>query len=186
MNDASGKKSGGIIPIVFASSVAALVGVQVANADTTATQQDVQGSTYEKSEPISQAPEATEPQMTPGAMGSENPLYNMNAEEIIGKTVVTRDGTELGEIDTLAKKPSEGDNVYAVVTAGGLLGVGGDKVVIDLKDLTLENDKLQTSSIQSKEQLKQQPQFNEEEYVKIEQTDRPISEFAGSEATQQP
>ncbi|MGC1955595.1 MAG: PRC-barrel domain-containing protein [Gammaproteobacteria bacterium] len=205
MNDSSGRN--GMLSVVFLSSVAALMGMQVSNAGTnTTTQQDVQGSTYEKSQPISQAPEATVPQTTPDAAdvetqtdveseaeatlphdtGSQSSLYHMNADEIIGKTVVTSDGTELGEVDTLAKKPSEGDQVYAVVSAGGVLGIGGEKVVIDLKDLTLVDDQLQTSSIQSEEQLKQQPQFNEEEYVQVEETDRPISEFAGFEPKRQP
>jgi hypothetical protein len=199
-----------IVPIAILSSAVALLDGQLASADTTGTateqQQQNQESMYEKSEPISQAPEATVPQTTPGATGditedepvdpetesaagqemaSESSLYAMNAEEIIGKKLVTSDGTELGEIDTLAKKPAEGESVYAVVTAGALLGmIGGEKVVVDLKDLTLVDDKLQTSAIQSEEQLKQQPQFNEEEYVKIEQTDRPISEFASSGTTQ--
>lgn len=198
MNDSSGKNARGIFSVAVLSGAAALAGAQWTTAGTDASQQDAQGSTYQKSGPVSQSPEATQPRPMSGAestapqsgmqsesattaqqgAGSESQLHNMNADEIIGKTVVTADGTELGEVDTLAKDITGGDTVYAVVTAGGVLGVGGEKVVIDLKDLTLEDDQLQTSSIQSEEQLKQQPQYNEEQYVKIEQTDRPISEFS--------
>lgn len=204
MKHSTRKNGRSVIPMVFLGTATALAAIPASNAETD-TQQGVRGSMYEKSEPISQAPEPTVPQATPGPTGREteygfeseptaaagqeantgSPLYEMSAEEIIGKTVVTPEGTELAEVDSLATKTGEGDRIYAVVTSGGLLGIGGEKVVIDLNELTLQNDKLQTSAIQSEEQLQQQPEFTEEEYVRIEQTDRPISDFASFGSKQQ-
>jgi sporulation protein YlmC with PRC-barrel domain len=48
----------------------------------------------------------------------------LKMSQVIGKTVENAEGTNLGEINDVVIDPSDGSVVYAVVEAGGFLGLG--------------------------------------------------------------
>ena len=132
--------------------------------------------------PAGPAHGAPEPSATTGAgAGSvlQGTLYDMTAEELTGKAVVDPQGETIGEVEDLVTGGPD-NRVHAVISVGGLLGVGGTQVVVPLDELQLQNDQL--TVLESKDQLKSRPEYKEENYVRIEQKDRPIADFAAFES----
>ena len=123
------------------------------------------------SEPFA-APEERAASVPPGT------LYEMTAEQLTGKSVVDSQGDTIGEVEDLVTGGPD-NRVHAVISVGGLLGVGGTEVAVPLDDLHLEGDRL--AIFESKDQLKNRPEYKEENYVRIEQKDRPIADFAAFE-----
>src|SRR5687767_5454539 len=50
--------------------------------------------------------------------------------DMLGAKIMTPDGKELGELHALLIDPKEGKVTHAVVTFGGRLGIGAEKVVV--------------------------------------------------------
>jgi sporulation protein YlmC with PRC-barrel domain len=66
-------------------------------------------------------------------------LSQMSSDQLSGKSVVTADGEEIGEIDEVGYSSTHQERV-AVVEAGGFLGVGEKRIAIPLSDLKLGTD----------------------------------------------
>ena len=62
----------------------------------------------------------------------------VKVSELIGKKVFTSDGAEIGEIGDLVTE--NGEIVTALVSAGGLLGIGEDVVSVPYPELTARDD----------------------------------------------
>ncbi|MGC1951608.1 MAG: PRC-barrel domain-containing protein [Gammaproteobacteria bacterium] len=106
-------------------------------------------------------------------------LYEMTAEQLTGKAVIDSQGDGIGEVEELVIG-GPGNTVHAVISVGGLLGVGDTEVAVPLDDLQLQDDKLVI--FESKDQLKNRPEYKEGNYTQIEQKDRPLAEFAKFES----
>jgi sporulation protein YlmC with PRC-barrel domain len=102
-------------------------------------------------------------------------LYEMTAEQLTGKAVIDSQGDSIGEVEELVIG-GPASTVHAVISVGGLLGVGDTEVAVPLDDLQLQDDKLVI--FESKDQLKNRPEYKEENYVQIEQTEQPLADFA--------
>lgn len=103
----------------------------------------------------------------------------MTVEELTGKAVVDPQGETIGEVEDLVTGGPD-KRVHAVIAVGGLLGLGSTKVAVPLDELQLQNDQL--TVFESKDQLKSRPKYKAENYVRIEQKDRPIADFAAFES----
>lgn len=69
-----------------------------------------------------------------GAGGDEN-LSGANASELEGRTVLTLDGEEVGQIRRVGTNPEDGTRV-ATIDAGGFLGVGNRTIAVPLTRLS--------------------------------------------------
>ncbi|MBK8907218.1 MAG: PRC-barrel domain-containing protein [Rhodospirillales bacterium] len=102
---------------------------------------------------------------------------SFKAEDIVGRDVVNRNGEDVGEISAVVVDSLKQD-VYAVVSIGGFLGIGDQEVVIPLTELDIGEDAVTLMSQQTRDELKSLPAYDEESYEPIDSGAEP----AGSNA----
>jgi sporulation protein YlmC with PRC-barrel domain len=98
-------------------------------------------------------------------------LSQVSASKLVGKTVTTSTGEEIGQIDEVWKSTNTGERV-AVVEAGGFLGVGERVIAIPVSDLqqASSGDGYQTSMTRGS--IENHPEFDESGYSREDgQTD---------------
>lgn len=89
-------------------------------------------------------------------------------QQMKGKSLYSQSGEELGKIDELARDKTTGKTV-AIVSTGGFLGVGGEKVAMPVENIQIEGDRAVTASVTSKEELKQMATAGTEQYEKLDE-----------------
>lgn len=111
-------------------------------------------------------------------MGAGASLESMAADQIVGKTVVSRQGEEIGEVNDVVTDPTSGQK-FAVVDVGGFLGVGEKSIVIGLEELQMGTtgggDKLQSDL--TREELQTKTEYAPDDYESL-------TEKSGQDTTQ--
>ena len=136
-------------------------------------QQAVQaGGQQEQERPAQQAQPAEQEQVAvteqpagqeqPQATG-ENPLAAMPASDVIGTEVQNREGETVAEIVDLVKQQGA-DEIYAVLSVGGFLGIGDKEVLVPLDELEVGQEGEVVMANASEDQLREMPQYEEEGY----------------------
>lgn len=64
---------------------------------------------------------------------------DLQVSDLEGRTLVTQDGEEIGEIDRVVRDTQE-NATYVVVSEGGFLGFGGDDMAYPLQDIQVSDD----------------------------------------------
>lgn len=82
-------------------------------------------------------------------------------KSVLGKSVYNEDGKAVGKIDDVIVAPDKAVS-YAIIGAGGFLGMGKHDVAIPVNQFRVENNKIMLPGA-TKEALKALPQF---EYAK--------------------
>jgi uncharacterized protein YrrD len=114
------------------------------------------------------------------ARASGNLLYSRTPDELHDIEVFGPDGKSIGKITAVAMERSRAD-VHAVISSGGVLGIGSREIAVPLAELELvEDDKVQ-SSLTSKAAAAR-PEFKQEHFG-IMESGRPISDFSAFEPT---
>lgn len=93
-----------------------------------------------------------------GVAGDEG-LSNATAGDLEGRTVLTLDGEEIGEIRKVGRKPDDGQRV-ATVDVGGFLGVGERTIAIPLSKLNAADGEIVRVSMM-RTSLEAEPEFDE-------------------------
>ena len=115
----------------------------------------------------------------------DNPIYSRSAESLEGVEIVDVAGEDVGEIKrvVLAK---DRRSAHAVVSTGGMLGVGARDILVSLDELNIADDKLQLNITQK--QLEARQEYQSEQYVELE-GEKPIggaiSEFSAFETEEE-
>lgn len=172
---------------LFAGAIAALLAGPISAATDTPKEavQDQAPTKSELGQPARDQPTAAQPMSeTPrldaaaagsasaGSMIGDNPLYTRSADELDGVDVVDRTGDKVGDVKQIVLAPDR-KSAHAVISVGGILGMGARDIMVSLDDLTPVDDKLQMSG--SKEQIESQPETPDaDQYVELE-GDTPIS-----------
>ncbi len=115
-----------------------------------------------------------------GTPAATNSLYSMTPQQLRRMDVVGAAGEEIGDVKQVVRGRDE-EKIHVVINAGGFLGVGGKEIAVPLEDLTLVEDKLRLNA--TKEELQARPEYVEEQYVELQPSDQPISDFAAFEPT---
>jgi sporulation protein YlmC with PRC-barrel domain len=84
--------------------------------------------------------------------------------KIIGKSVQNLDGKDLGKIEDLAIDELDGDIRYAVLSFGGVLGLGEKYFAIPWEALTLSNDRKHFVLDLEEKVLAKAPGFNKDKW----------------------
>jgi hypothetical protein len=85
--------------------------------------------------------------------------YNgLSASNLEDMNIVDPAGKKVGEIDRVLVS-ADNKPMAVVVDAGGILGIGGDKVVVGLDQLTLDSQKKQFVSQMDENQIKALPKY---------------------------
>jgi hypothetical protein len=134
-----------------------------------------------------------------GALGQQGQTTSKRVGDITGTRVVNRSGEKVGRIDEIVRRSQEGadqagigqpDEHYAVISAGGFLGIGTTHVVMPLSELSIHEDQVvlpQTAA--TEDQLRQRESYDEALYEEVDE-DMQVrierSEFAAFEGDRQP
>ena len=82
---------------------------------------------------------------TGAAAGAGEQWYSgMGGDEIVGQTLYSSDGQEIGEIENVVMRQG-GSDPEALVGVGGFLGIGERSVTIPLDQIQKQDDRLTTS-----------------------------------------
>jgi sporulation protein YlmC with PRC-barrel domain len=107
---------------------------------------------------------------TTATTATDNPLYGLRGEELVGKTVYGANGEEIGEIDNVVLRNEGGSKqVAAVVGVGGFLGIGERKVALPLDQLQMGGEDRITTSM-TKEQLSSMQAHEENGWTRLDPT----------------
>jgi hypothetical protein len=85
-------------------------------------------------------------------------LETLGKDEIVGKTVVSQQGEEIGTIDEVVVDANSQQQL-AVIDVGGFLGIGEKSVAIAFDQLELSDDARVTSDL-TRETLQSQPEYD--------------------------
>lgn len=86
----------------------------------------------------------------------------VSVDEVLGSRVVNAEGQEVGEIEDLVLDQNQ--IAYAVVSVGGLLGLGEKRVAVPLDDLQLGEGETYLMSSATQDQLEQMPEYDERQF----------------------
>jgi sporulation protein YlmC with PRC-barrel domain len=124
------------------------------------------GTTPERSsEPTPDRPAVIPPSTAPGEKADLRPsttlrtLRELYTSDLIGATVKNPQGESLGSIKELVLDPREAKIKNAVVSIGGLLGIGSKSVAIPWNEVTLQSDGKAVVVAMGKEDLQNAPEW---------------------------
>lgn len=97
-----------------------------------------------------------------------NNLMSYQIRDIEGKSVVNQQDEEIGEISRIVEHKASGD-LYAVVSIGGVWGIGDDEVALPLEDIEMQDDQLVTNSTYGSDEIKASAEkYDKENYSQID------------------
>ena len=102
-------------------------------------------------------------------MSSGQSLESMSPDQIVGKTVVSAEGEEIGEVQEIVQDPATSEK-YAVVDVGGFLGVGQKSVTIGLNELQMSQsgeDRLESDL--TRQTLETKTEYTPGEYEPVDE-----------------
>src|SRR5437762_13763091 len=135
------------LPIAAVAALALLTGAASAQMSTS------------PSTPARPAPGATTAPMQKEA--AVNPLSQEDVSKIEGTSVYGSDDGKIGHVSTALMDPSSKKIDRLVVTAGGVLGVGGHRVAVPVEQFSWDADKGAFKLGTTVAELKQQPEWIE-------------------------
>lgn len=92
-------------------------------------------------------------------------LYDMSAEDLNGMDVVTSDGDDVGSVEKIVISPDNQD-IHAVVSVGGFLGLDAKTILIPIDSITHKNDELHVRATEA--ELKAMTDYGKEDFVELE------------------
>jgi sporulation protein YlmC with PRC-barrel domain len=98
--------------------------------------------------------------VTPLAWADHTTADIVKGSKIIGKSVQTMKGKEIGEIEDLAIDEIDGRVRYAVLSFGGILGLGEKYFAIPWEALSLSNNKEHFALAVTEKELEKAPGFD--------------------------
>jgi sporulation protein YlmC with PRC-barrel domain len=107
-----------------------------------------------------------------GPSSADKVIYTRSADSLAGADVVDGDGEKIGDVKQVVLA-ADRKSAHAVISEGGILGIGGREVRVSLDELTpLDDDKLQWRV--TKEQVEMLEEHTPGQFVEIK-GDTPIS-----------
>lgn len=92
------------------------------------------------------------------------PIFNFRADDLIGRSVATQSGEDVGEVDFIGMR---GDTIVAIIGVGGFLGMGENEVAVPVSQLIPRDDELIVPQF-TQDQLESMPEYNEAEVTVID------------------
>ena len=94
--------------------------------------------------------------------------------EVIGES-----GEKIGKVEDVVRSRKDGF-IYAIISSGGVLGIGAKETAVLLKGLEVQGTKLRIAA--TKSDLPRWPEYSKEQFVDLHPTNKPIADFAAFEA----
>lgn len=104
---------------------------------------------------------------------ADNPLYTRSAADLDGVDVVDSTGDKIGEVKQIVLAPDR-KSAHAVISVGGVLGMGARDVLVSLDELRPMGDKLQLRATKEEIAARKDEAPDTDKYVEVK-GDTPIS-----------
>lgn len=88
----------------------------------------------------------------------------VSTSSITGKEVKNPKGREIGEIEDFMINPANGDVLYAVLSFGGIMGLGSEYYSVPVEALTISDDENVITMDVNKERLEHAPSFDRDDW----------------------
>lgn len=90
-------------------------------------------------------------------------MTRMRADEIVGRDIVNLRGEDVGDVEHIVRA-RDGEDLFAVVSVGGFLGIGDKDVVVPFSELRMGEDDMLLMSQKSEDGLRDMPAYDENQY----------------------
>ena len=108
--------------------------------------------------------------MSRGRESKPSPPQARSVSTLLGNLVVDRDGREVGRIQELMVDPKNGHVTYAVMSLGGVLGVGEKLFAVPWVSLELDPEEDRFVMDVDRERLKDAPGFDKDDWPNMSST----------------
>lgn len=120
----------------------------------------------------SQSPSEQQSQQAQSQPSSSQSAEVAQLQQRTGDKLYSDTGEELGTIKELARDKQTGKTV-AIVSSGGVLGVGGERIAVPVDQMKVEGDRVTTSVASSKKEFEQMAAAGTEQYETLPQGQNP-------------
>jgi len=103
-------------------------------------------------------------------------LYALTIVDLMDREVINANGEEIGDIEELVLNAA-GNEIFAIISVGGWLGIGDHDIAISLNELEMVGDQVMMSTQMSEEQLEERPAYNPNQYRILAESNRPLGEL---------
>ncbi|MFN2329992.1 MAG: PRC-barrel domain-containing protein [Chromatocurvus sp.] len=120
----------------------------------------------------------------PGMQSGSLASMSTTVEKLKGMEVQSGDNREIGNVDKIVSD-TRTDQLYAIISVGGVLGMGATKVPVQLDQLQMQGDQLIVRGVSTQDELKNRPEYVAENYRDLDderQIDR--AEFSAFESSE--
>ena len=97
---------------------------------------------------------------------SKNPLHSRTADDLEGGDIVNAAGDKIASIDAVVLS-GDRSKAHAVISLGGMLGMGGHTTLVSLDELTAAGEN-EFRVNATEDELKARPEYKDEGYVELE------------------
>jgi hypothetical protein len=128
-------------------------------------------------------PSSVEPATNPAGtttQGDNTLLSVLTPQHLKHMDVVGASGEKIGKIKDVVRSREDG-LIYAVVSSGGILGIGAKEIPVTLQELQVHGDKLRIGT--TEDDLRSWAEHQEDQFVELKPSNQPISDFAAFEVT---
>lgn len=94
-------------------------------------------------------------------------LLNRQVDQLTGMDVHNQKGETIGEVDRIVLD-AETNRLYAVISVGGLFGIGDKLIPIGMERLTLQDEKLYMPTSLDQYELQNTTAYNDAKYMELE------------------
>jgi hypothetical protein len=123
---------------------------------------ELQQSGQQAQEEVDQRTQQAQDRMANAGDSAMDSLDTLGTDEIVGKSVVSQQGEEIGTIDEVVMDTNSQQQL-AVIDVGGFLGIGEKSVAISFDQLELSDDGRVQSDL-TRETLQSQPEYDPAQY----------------------
>jgi sporulation protein YlmC with PRC-barrel domain len=112
------------------------------------------------------------------AQGHQSPISLLTPENLKNMEVMGPSGETIGKVEDVVRSRKDGF-IYAIISSGGVWGIGAKETPVSLKELEVYGSKLRIGT--TKSELPRWPDYRRDQYVGLEPEDKPVADFAAFE-----
>lgn len=133
-----------------------------------------------------ESPASTENQMKSVPQGALLPSHPddslssaLTPQQLKSMEIEDVSGEKIGKVEDVVRSREDGF-IYAVVSSGGLLGIGAKEITVPVETLEVQGNRLRIGA--TKDEVQRWPEYQDDQYAELEPMNKPISEFSAFEA----
>jgi hypothetical protein len=138
------------------------------------------GAPASSANPMKSVPEGALIMPSEGATHRNDTLLSaLTPHQLTHMEIDDASGKKIGHVEDVVRSRDDGF-IYAVVSSGGLLGIGAREMTVPVEMLELQGNRLRIGA--TKDEVQHWPDYQEDRYAELEPGNKPISEFSAFEA----